>query len=303
MFFRNSVVLFGLLLAGSFPISVEGASAKAERYHQLLLKRPGSATLLERFVDAWLDEGSKEELEEYLKESTSGGEASAWSVLASYQEWAGQEEAALAAMEEALLVKPGDPALLLARAKLRADLLDFEGALADLDAAGEAAPEEAATLRGTYLARSGKPEEAVEAWKVMLEKRPGDEELREDLIELEIGEGLYEEALATARALAESTKDPYQKALRLLRVADIEVDAGKRDEGLETYEKLLAMTGEDSWLEREVLAQVEAVFLGSDEVTGLREFYQALPKLDALWLLIDEATEFCSRVSIAGTAF
>lgn len=265
---------------------------KAARYHNLLLRRPDSGTLFERFVDSWLDSGSKEGLETFLTQGASEGGAPEWRLLATYLDWMGREEEALQAMSEALEKAPDDGTLFFARAKLKARLLNFEGALKDLEQSKDAAGEEAATLKGTWLARAGQPEEALAAWKELLAARPEDEELREDLVELQVGEGLYEEAVATGRELAENTRDPYQKALRLLRVAAVEVIGGKRDEGIATYRGVLRMTGESSWLEKEVLAQVEKVYQREEDVVGLRKFYQELRE------------EFPQRVSLRkGLAF
>lgn len=251
-------------------------SDKSARYYKLLLKRPESSTLFERFVNSWLDEGSKEELEAYLKTEALAGNFQQWRLLGSYYEWTGQEDDALKALDTAIEQSPEELSLYTARAKLKARLLDFEGALQDLTKAGDAIGEEAATLRGTWLARAGRPEEAVAAWKDILAKNPDDEELREDLIELEVGEGLYDEAITTLQELIADTKDPYQKALRTMRLANIHGQVGNSEDELNTYRKLLDKTGEGSWLEREILAQVENTFRREDNLTGLRDFYQNL---------------------------
>ncbi|WP_411847626.1 tetratricopeptide repeat protein [Roseibacillus persicicus] len=269
---RGLAIFLGFAM-GSWAVE---PNEKAGRYHQLLLKRPESTTLFERFVDSWLDSDSKEDLEAFLKDSAAGGGAAEWRLLAAYQEWMGREEDAMEALDQALALDGENGELLMARAKLKSLMLDFEGALGDLEKAGAGAGEDAAALKGTWLARAGRPEEAVAAWKELLKANPDDEELREDLIELEVGEGLYDEAIATGRELAENTKDPYQRALRLMRVGAIEVMAGQRDEGVATYRTVLKMTGEDSWLEREALAQIEKVYRRDQDIAGLRKLYQDL---------------------------
>ena len=284
---RNWIVLGALgvcLLGGAVSaqevapaVKKEEANAKAERYHKLLLKRPDSEILFERFVGAWLDTGTKEGLQLFLKEAAEEGGAAEWQLLANYLGYGGEDEAALKALNAAVEKAPKDEALRVTRAKLQARLLNFEGALADLDAAGEKAKDgDDAALRGLYLARSGRPEEAVAAWKEVMKARPRDEELREDLIELEVAEGLYEEALETVDGLLAITKDPYLKALRRLRKGDVLVVSGKREDALKVFEEVLGSTGDNSWLEREVLAQVERVFVREDDVVGLRKFYDQL---------------------------
>ncbi len=135
---------------------------------------------------------------------------------------------------------------------------------------------EAGTLRGKFLARAGRPADAVKAWKEVIATHPGDEGLREDLIELEIGEGMLDEAVAAATELADKTGDPYQKALRQMRVAEILSQAGKKNEAVEKYRTVFAVSAESSWLEREVLARVNALFSRDDDTAGLRTFYDQL---------------------------
>ena len=256
----------------------EEPNEKAARYHSLLLKRPGNATVFGRFVDAWLDSGTKEGLKNWLRSGAEEGAAAEWRVLGALHQYLGEDEEALKALNEAVQRDGKSGELRLARAKLQARLLAFEAALKDLELAlkDEKMAIEAAKLKGMYLARSGQVEEAVKAWKGVITAYPKDENLREDLIEVEVMEGLYEDAIETSRGLVKMTKDPYKKALRRLRLGDIEVLAGEREAGLRTYEAILSASGEGTWLEREVLAQVERVFLKEDDLKGLRDFYQSL---------------------------
>ena len=275
----KKILFFCLSAALYLPVWAEAPrepGEKTKRYHKLLLKRPESATLFERFVGSWLDEASKEDLEKFLKDSATSGSAAEWRLLATYQNWMGREELALKAISNALKEDPQSKELFFTRAKLKARLLDFEGALIDLEKVPNDFNEESATLKGSWLARSGQPEKALAAWKEILAARPNDEELREDLIELQIGEGLYEEAIKTGKSLAEGSRDPYKKAIRLLKVASTQVIAGKQKDGLKTYREVLNMSGEGSWLEKEVLAQVEKVFRREENIVGLREYYTEL---------------------------
>ena len=154
----------------------------------------------------------------------------------------------------------------------------FDEALGDLEAAAKD-PKlalEAGTLRGKLLARAGRPAEAVKAWQELIAAHPEDEGLKEDLIELEIGEGMLDEAVEAARALAEGTADPYQKALRRLRVAEILAQAGRKEDALKEYREVFAVSAESSWLEREVLARTGELFTREDDITGLGDFLKEL---------------------------
>lgn len=267
-----------LIWAAGIGLAAKKPGPKAERYYKLLLKRPGSKTIFERFHDAWLDEGTKDELGEFLVEEAKGGGAPENWVLGVFHRHSGQDQEALAALDRAVANEDGNPDLLMTRARMRARLLNFAEAIEDLDAviALEEGNEgmEAGKLKGAYLARLGKPEEGLKVWKGLLEAHPDDEELVEDLIDLQLGEGEYEEALTAARKLAEGSRDPYQKALRRVRVGEIQGLHGQRAEAVESYGKVLSSTGQGSWLEREVLARIDELFEKDEDFEGLQAFYR-----------------------------
>ena len=262
--------------AGAQGAETEGRE-EVSRFHALLLREPESAGGFERFVQAWLDTGTRESLMEFLVRHAREGEAVDWWVLGLFFERGGRDEEALGALDAAVEKSPEDPALRLARARIQARLLNYEAALADLQEAGPAALEgELAPLRGLYLVRSGRPRQAVAAWREALAARPADEELHEDLIELEVAEGLYEEALETTGSLLAITKDPDQRARRLLMQGDILLMRGRRAEALATFQSVLESAGDGDWLEREVLVEVERAFARAEDLEGLWEFYTRL---------------------------
>ena len=254
------------------------ADGKADRYHTMLLKKPENAVVFGRFVDAWLETGEMAGLKTFLEEKAKAGKAEDWRLLAVFRSHSGDEMGAIAALDEALKSAPDDAGVRLARAKASGNALRFEQALQDLEVAVKdpALALEAGTLRGKFLARSGRMDLAVKAWKEVIAANPNDQGLVEDLIDLEIGEGMMEEAVVTARELADKTADPYQKALRRLRVAEILSQAGKKEDALKEYRGVFAVSAEDSWLEREVLARVGGIFGREEDTGGLKEFYDKL---------------------------
>ncbi len=274
---KTGFVLVGLTCITAIHAPADEAG-KVEQYRGMLLKRPENPVLFGRLVDAWLESGEMAGLKAYLEGKAAEGGAMDWRVLAVFRNFAGDEAGAIDALDEALRKAPDDGGTRLARAKALGAASRFEDALADLVAAA-GTPElalEAGTLRGKFLARAGRPADAVKAWKEIIAANPKDEGLREDLIDLEIGEGLLDEAVAAARELADQTADPYQKALRRMRVAEILAQAGKKSEAVAEYTGVFGVSAENSWLEREVLARVAALFSREDDVGGLREFHEKL---------------------------
>lgn len=246
---------------------------KALKYHEALLKRPHNASLFDRFFGAWLDEQPVESLGQYLKTRAEQNGGQDWTVLALFEMRQGREEAALAALGKAIEALPDDPALPMDRAKLRMRRLEFEAARTDLTrvAAGkdETLAREAGKLIGRAWMREGKSAEAIKAWDAVLAAHPDDEDLLEDLVEAAATESETAQALVYAGKLIAVSKDPYQKTLRMLRRGDLLSNAGRNDEAVEAYSATLEQVGEGSWLEREVLGQIEKVFRKQDRLDEL----------------------------------
>ncbi len=254
-------------------VIAQEAPEKALKYHEALLKRPHNAALFDRFFSAWIDEQPVATLEAFLNARALANGGQDWTVLATYQLRRGKEEEAVVALGKAIDALPDDAALPMERAKLRLRRLEFDGARADLTkvAAGkdEVLALEAAKLAGKSWLREGKTEEAIKAWDAVLAAHPGDEDLLEDLVETAAAESETAQALVYADKLIAASKDPYQKTLRMLRRGDLLAQAGRHDEAVEAYSAIFNQVGEGSWLEREVLAQIEKVFRKQDRLDDL----------------------------------
>ncbi len=246
---------------------------KALKYHEALLKRPHNASLFDRFFGAWLDEQPVETLGEYLKARAEKNGGQDWTVLALFEIRQGREEAALTALGKAIEALPDEAALAMDRAKLRMRRLEFEAARADLakviSGKDEALSREAAKLMGRAWLREGKSAEAIKAWDALLAAHPDDEDLLEDLVEAAIAESEINQALVYVDKLIGVSRDPYQKTLRMLRRGDLLSNAGRNDEAVEAYSAALEQVGEGSWLEREVLGQIEKVYRKQDRLDDL----------------------------------
>ncbi len=259
-----------------------GPSVKALKYHEALVKRPVPGYLFDRFYNAWLDTGTIEELEKYLTARVAAEETTAGRLLlAFFHAKQGDNVKAIGQFRAALEKNPGSAEAWFQKAVVEARTLNFETALQDLEKAAGAKPE--ADLEGRIrqmqarlFVRSGQQEKAVELWKGLLSTRGGDEELREDLIDLQVAEGLLPEAEASAKELIALTKDAQKKILRQLRLGDIQQRAGRKSDAVETYAACLAGVGADSWLEKEILNQIDQVFRREDDMTGLRAEYEKL---------------------------
>ncbi len=276
------LLLLGVNSAAQTPTVVP---APAQRYLDILIKRPQPGTIFERFYAAWLEESSTTELGDFLQARTKLTAATAADhlLLAVFESHRGDDRAALAAYEAALKLDPANASAWMERSRLEARALDFAAALQSLEAAVKARPDAASTmeigkLRGRALLRLGKNEEALRTWKELAAAHAEDEDLSEELIDLLTDEGQYEAALETAQALIKRSRDPVARTLRQLRLTDILLLAERRDEALKTMRETLATTGSDSWVEGDVLSRISRVFRMSDDVAGFEKFMADLVK-------------------------
>jgi len=179
-----------------------------------------------------------EELKEFLvKRADASSVAADRLLLAFFYAKQGDDVEALQQFRKALEVEPANADALYEKAVVEARTLNFESALTDLTSAANAEPstEDAikiAQLRGKLLVQSNRADRAVEIWDALIKNNPDDTGLMEDMIELQVGEGMFEQAEALSEKLIQKTNDPFQKVLCRLRKGDILQRSGNRDRAL-----------------------------------------------------------------------
>ena len=253
-------------------------SEKAMKYHSALLRRPTPGYLYDRFYNTWLDTSSQEELKQFLVSRADASDAKTADrlLLAFFYAKQGKDVEALQQFRVALKNNPDNAATLYEMAIIEARTLDFESALENLGKAAKANPSDdegikIAQLQGKLLVRNRQLDEAAKVWDELTKNNPDDLGLMEDLIELQISEGMFKQAEALSDTLIAKTKDPFQKVIRNLRKGDILQRGGSQTKALEVYGNTLAQVGMNTWIEREILGQVEQLFRREDDLIGLNE--------------------------------
>lgn len=255
---------------------------KASRYLRALERRPESDTLFSRFFDAWLETGTLSGLETFLTEKSTDGPGRL--LLSIYYLRQGKDESAVKWLEEIVSDESSTAQLrVTARTslgKISAKNLSFDTALQHLEAAkaevdGFAKPDrkqedEISKLLGRIHIRSGDPEQGIKIWKGILDRYPDDQILQEDVIELLSDEGFYDEAIERQIALLEGAKDAHQKVANQIHLGKIYRKASRDDKAVEIWKKALPVTGNDTWMEREILALIEASFRRKSDIKGWR---------------------------------
>ena len=257
--------------------------SKAAKYYSVLLQRPTGDYLFDRFVDAWTETGSVDSLSVFLKRKCSGENTETvhhllYGIFLLKQN---RENEAVAVFENAARRDPRNIEALSHLAKALARSFDFDRAVQSADRALNSSPNEKQTielgkLKGSWLSRSGNSEQALAAWQALLKEFPRGEELREDIVDLQLDENLLTEAIATQQGLISLTRDPYQKIIRRLRLGDIYVRMDQLTEAEKIYSDCLHDAGHDTWLEKDVLSRIDQLFRKEDNIAGLKVFYKAL---------------------------
>lgn len=267
-FFLTTFLCFG----------VEPPDERTGKYFEILERRPESRPLFDRFRSSWLDAGTVEDLRAFLEQRIEENPNSATvRIHATVLQELGEVESALETLSAGAERFPDDPGLLVQLAEQQLRLQQTDLALDALDAAEELNPEaelaiRIAELEGAALLRIGDSEAALEVWRNLLEANPGDDELRVDVIDLLAAEGLIDEALAASEVLIERTPDPYDRALRQSRHAELLRQGGFREQAIDLYRQLLLAAGAQTWLECQVLSRIDGLFRSEDEIEGLRDF-------------------------------
>jgi len=258
----------------------------ADKYYRVLRKAPTRSHLYNRFLDAWLESRPLSELGEFFvaRASAEGATEDDELLAATHFARRGEIEKALDFFGRALARNATLTEAHTGRAELLARQLEFNQAIASLDAAlAQPGLEPAQRLeigkqKGHYLVRNGNAEGALKVWSELLEAHPDDLLLHEDVVEAFASEGMLEEAISAARALAEKTSDPHDRILREFRIAELHLQAGKEDLATGIYEQVLPQSGAESWLEREILGRVSAIYRRKDDLAGLLSWIEAQAK-------------------------
>ncbi len=169
--------------------------------------------------------------------------------------------------------------------------MDFDSALRDLEKAelvnSQAAQPDAelalkiVKLQAATLLRGGQIEQANRTWERLLEAHPDDELLLEEVIDQQLAEGLLDQALQSMDRLLDITRDPYQLVIRRVRKANILQRSDKPAEALQVYRETMPRVGRDTWLERELIANIVTLFDRADNLTGLEEYLRTMIESEA----------------------
>ncbi len=256
----------------------------ADKFLDVLLKRPRPGTALDRVYGHYVQSGSLDALIERLdRESQSMDPSAAGSRamlvgLLKLQRGADAKAAESLARAEKLLESDamasyylGKALLLVGRTDAAAEAL--ERSIDRQPARNEALP--VFTDLGRLYGRAGETQKSLAVWTRLEKTFPGDARVGEQIATTLADEGQSEAALARFETLAAQSDASDESKVVGYRIAAAELKRalGRHDEALSDLESLLAKLRPGSWLHSDVRRRIEAGFLRSGDYAALADYY------------------------------
>lgn len=291
--------LLALALAGltPFPIYAQALATpaatapaplpeKIARFEQMLVRSPGPGRAFDEvFTHYFSTEGVAVLRQRWTAArlaAPAGPNASAYGLLlGQLAERIGESDTARAAYLEAASTAPTDyrPLHRLGRLEIREGKLPAGIASLEKAMVLDMGPADAQdVLRDLARARSRAFDEAgaLTAWKNLATRFPDDALVLEEVGQAQLDAAAYDEAAITFTALEKaSAGDAYRAVLARLRLGEVAAKKGDKDAALGRFSAALDGTHRDSWLHREALARVNALFRERGDFDGLIAFHEA----------------------------
>jgi tetratricopeptide (TPR) repeat protein len=258
------------------------ADAAAERFWQVVRKRPTRGTAFDLWYRHALDAGTLEDLVGRVEREAKAApdDPAAQVLLGLVYERRGRDDEAATRYERARSLAPGDyyPRYLLGT--LRARQGRFEDAAQALAEALDRDPPRGELLEiqkrlGQIQMRMGKAEQALQTWAKLAERFPDDRRVLTELAELLADEGRTDEAIAQWQRVAALAGDDRHLALSArVEIAQLQVRRGNPKAAVELFDRALDQVDPESWLAKDLHRKIEAIFLRRDDAKGLVAYYE-----------------------------
>ncbi len=254
----------------------------AERFAAVLERSPRRGTAFDRIYGFHVENGSLDEFVGSVRQrtATKPDDGASWMILGLFESQRGRDAAAVEAFTKAKSLRPDDAlaAYYLGQSLVLVGQPDqaakaFEEALARKPAQTDLLEIFEALAR--VQQRAGRTQQALEVWGRLEQLFPGDIRVQEQIATSLAAEGQAAEALPRYEALANSTKDDYRRTVYRMEAAELKVKLNRSSEATADLEQLLARLNPESWLFREVRRRIEDVFLRTDDLNGLANYYTA----------------------------
>ncbi len=252
----------------------------AERFLQVLRRRPRAGTALDRVIEYHVAEESLDDLLQTLTAEAPADDAAARLTVAGLiQARRGQAAAAAGAFERAESIDPADASISFELGKSLLAVGKTEQAAAALQRAIDRGPDrlQAADVFSTLAriyARAGQTDRAIEVWGGLESMFPGDVRVGGRIAAALAADGESDEARRRYLSLAKSAKSGDDQINFAVRAAELLRDLGQADEATTELETVMARLRPGSYLYDDVQRRLESGFLAAGDYDALAQYYR-----------------------------
>ncbi|WP_147869777.1 tetratricopeptide repeat protein [Stieleria maiorica] len=261
------------------PTVSEQERATAERFLQVLLRRPRPGTALNRVYGFHVQNGSLDDFIDSLDVPDDAPDAGRKRmILGLLQSQRGRHALAAEAFAKAESLQEDDYASsyylgrsLLAIGQTEKAAAAIERAIERKPARNEALP--IFTELGRIYSRAGQNEKALRVWQKLESLFPGDARVGGQIASTLADEGNVRAALQRFESLAKTARKDDDKIAFAIQAAEMRRRLGQTDECTRALEAILARLRPGSWLYSDVRNRIEAGFLKSGDYDALANYY------------------------------
>ncbi len=258
----------------------EQERATAERFLQVLLRRPRPGTALNRVYGFHVQNGSLDDFIDSLDVPDDAPDAGRKRmILGLLQSQRGRHALAAEAFAKAESLQEDDYASsyhlgrsLLAIGQTEKAAAAIERAINRKPARNEALP--IFTELGRIYSRAGQNEKALRVWQKLESLFPGDARVGGQIASTLADEGNVREALRRFESLAKTARKNDDKIAFAIQAAEMRRRLGQTDECTRDLEAILDRLRPGSWLYSDVRNRIEAGFLKSGDYDALANYYK-----------------------------
>ena len=278
------IAAFLLSLSPGFSQPPENSDPKekqaAERFLDVLLKRPRTGTALDKVYAFHLENGTLEQLCERLEtKARNTKDGHTWTTLGLLESIRGNEDRAIQCLQQGEAIVTTDPLAsyylanaLMGRGEITEAIQAYQRALARNPNRADALL--IAREFASVYQRSSRSAEGIEVLTQIEAKYPDDLILYEQTAEILVEGGEFDAALNRYLRLIKLTKDPAKRVELGLKSAVLESKLGQGDTALQHMESLRTQVNPESWIARELQSKLEESFLSKGDSQGLIAYYQ-----------------------------
>ncbi|MCO8124513.1 tetratricopeptide repeat protein [Stieleria sp. TO1_6] len=260
--------------------AIERERVMADRFLQVLQRRPRPGTSLDRVYGFHVQNGSLDEFIDSLDVPDDAEDAGQQRmILGLLQTQRGQQALAAEAFAKAEQLLPDDFAASYYLGRSLLAIGQTEKAAAAIQRAVDRKPPRNEALPvftelGRIYGRAGQAEKALAVWKQLESLFPGDSRVGGQIATTLAEEGNLDEALRRFEALATTARKDDEKIAFAVQAAEMQRRLGQTEQATAALEKILSRLRPGSWLYSDVRNRIEDGFLKSGDYDALADYYK-----------------------------